>query len=125
MTVINRNVASFIAYAALLFVTFCHSSAIADCLIDSGQLQRYGLTRSWFNQVQMDVGRDRVENVNFDGELLTIQTKRGVIQTIDGGTGETLWASNVSSPGLFTSSIGVGPEHAVLANGSHLLVFDR
>ena len=125
MIVIQQNVTSFIACAAFLFITFCHSSAIADGLIDSGQLQRQGLTRPWFNQVQMDVGRDRVENVNFDGELLTIQTKRGVIQTIDGETGETLWASNVSSPGLFTSSIGVGPDHAVLSNGSHLLVFDR
>ena len=125
MIVTQRNVACFIACAALLFIISYHTPANADGLIDSGQLQRQGLTRPWFNQVQMDVGRDRVENVNFDGELLTIQTKRGVIQTIDGETGETLWATNVSSPRLFTSSVGVGPDHAVLANGSHLLVFDR
>ena len=73
----------------------------------------------------MNVGRDHVETVNFDGELLTVQTKRGVIQTIDGETGDTLWVANVDSPGLFTSSVGVGPKHAALANGSNLLVFDQ
>ena len=125
MIVTQHNVACFISCATFLFFGVCQTPAIADGLIDSGQLQQQGLTRTWFNQVQMDVGRDRVENVNFDGELLTIKTKRGVIQTIDGATGKTLWATNVSSPGLFTSSVGVGPNHAALANGSHLLVFDR
>ena len=125
MIVIPRYVVCLIACAAFLFIYLFHEPVVADGLIDGGQLQRQGLTRPWFAQVQMDVGRDRVENVNFDGELLTIQTKRGVIQTIDGETGNTLWASNVDSPGLFTSSVGVGPGHAVLANGSHLLVLDR
>lgn len=102
-----------------------HRPAMADTLVDRGKLQREGLTRPWFTQVQMDVGKDRVESVNFDGELLTVQTKRGVIQTIDGETGDTLWVTNVDSPTLFTSSVGVGPNHTALANGSHLLVFER
>ena len=73
-----------IACAAFLSIYFFPEPVVADGLIDGRQLQRQGLARPWFAQVQMDVGRDRVENVNFDGELLTIQTKRGVIQTIDG-----------------------------------------
>ena len=125
MFFIQRHVRSIAICVAFLILYCNHNLLFADGLVDSMQLQQQGLTRPWFTQVQMNVGRDHVETVNFDGELLTVQTKRGVIQTIDGETGDTLWVANVDSPGLFTSSVGVGPKHAALANGSNLLVFDR
>ena len=101
------------------------NTAQADSLIDAGQLEIYGLTRSWFTQVEMDSGRDQVESVFFDGELITVQTKRGVIQAIDGETGGTVWVTHVGSPQLFTSPIGVGSQHVAVVNGSRLFVFDR
>lgn len=109
---------------AVIMATGCQS-AVADTLIDTSRLQQDGLTRPWFTQVQMDVRKDRVETVTFDGEFLTVQTKRGIIQTIDGETGATVWVKNVGSPNLFTSSAGVGPNHTAVLNGSHLFIFDR
>ena len=125
MIFLQRMVLCLIVSGIFVITDTEHRPAMADTLVDRGKLQREGLTRPWFTQVQMDVGKDRVESVNFDGELLTVQTKRGVIQTIDGETGDTLWVANVNSPTLFTSSVGVGPNHTALANGSHLMVFDR
>ena len=127
MIPIQRHLRTIFNCIAFLLLHSCcdHHLVVADGLLDRMQLQRQGLTRPWFTQVQMDIGRDHVETVTFDGELLTVQTKRGVVQTIDGETGDTLWVTNVDSPGLFTSAVGVGPEHTALANGSRLVIFDR
>ena len=120
---------AFISYSFLtvgIGITLGEANiAQADSLIDTSQLERYGLTRPWFTQVEMDRGRDQVESVFFDGELITVQTKRGVIQAIDGETGETVWVTHAGSPQLFTSPIGVGPQHVAVVNGSHLFIFDR
>lgn len=125
MSIIKRFTLRFVFIGiAVIMATGCQS-AVADALIDTSRLQQDGLTRPWFTQVQMDVGRDRVETVTFDGEFLTVQTKRGIIQTIDGETGATVWVKNVGSPKLFTSSAGVGPNHTAVVNGSHLFIFDR
>ena len=99
--------------------------ATADPLIDQGQLQQQGMTRTWFAQVQMDRGRDRVESAAYNGKMLVVQTKRGVIQSFDTDTGDTLWVKHVGSPNLFTTSTGVGPKHVAVINGSHLFVFDN
>ncbi len=125
MIFLKQFILCFIVSGTFAFTSAAANRSTADTLIDGTALQRQGLIRPWFTQVQMDIGRDRVESVHFDGELLTVQTKRGVIQTIDGETGETLWVRNVDSPSLFTSEVGVGPNHIAIANGSHLLVFDR
>ena len=114
----------FFIGTAVMMATGCQN-AVADTLINTSRLQQNGLTRPWFTQVQMDVGRDRVETVTFDGEFLTVQTKHGIIQTIDGETGDTVWVKKVGDPKLFTSSAGVGPNHTAVVNGSNLFVFDR
>ena len=99
--------------------------AFSDSLIDADHLDRYGLTRPWFTQIQMDRGRDRVASVVFDGKLIIVQTKQGMIQAIDGESGDTVWVAHVGNSQLFTSPIGVGPKHVAVVNGSQLFVFDK
>jgi len=65
---------AFISYSFLTLGTGIalngSNTAQADSLINSGQLERYGLTRPWFKQVEMDSGRDQIESVLLDVKIL-------------------------------------------------------
>ena len=67
MILLQRILLCFVVSGIFVIADTEHRLAMADTLVDRGKLQREGLTRPWFTQVQMDVGRDRVEAVKFDG----------------------------------------------------------
>jgi outer membrane biosynthesis protein TonB len=86
---------------------------------------RYGLTRPWVAQVQMDRGRGRVRDVILYGGTLYVQTSRAMIHAIDAETGQTLWAKQVGRPEY--PSLTPNAFHDLLAtvNGSRLYVVNR
>ena len=94
-------------------------------IITEAAAARHGLTRAWFTQVQMDVGRSRVESVVLDDDTLVVQTNRGMIQAINAETGQTLWSKQVGKPNHPTMTPGVSPDLVVVLNGSRLFALNR
>jgi hypothetical protein len=94
-------------------------------LISEITARRYGLTRSWFGQVELDRTRDRVESLTIHERILFAQTKRGKIHAFDAETGKTLWVQQVGGPLHPTSEVGVNNQFVAAINGSTLYVLER
>jgi hypothetical protein len=109
-------------------LSLCSSTLWAQLrspLISEITARRYGLTRSWFAQVDLDRSTDRVQSIAIHDRMLLAQTKRGVLQAFDAETGKTIWVNRIGSPLHPTTEIGVSNNHIAALNGSSLYVFER
>ncbi|MEE2706523.1 MAG: PQQ-binding-like beta-propeller repeat protein, partial [Planctomycetota bacterium] len=120
---IRLGMLSLIAVVTLASSTLW--AQVRSPLISEITARRYGLTRSWFAQVDLDRSRDRVQSIAIHDRTLFAQTKRGVLQAIDAETGKTMWVNRIGSPLHPTTEIGVSDEYVAALNGSTLYVFER
>lgn len=120
---ISRCLVALLALATLS--TTAYGQSISNPLIPESTALRHGLTRSWFHRVQMDAGRDRVENITVGDGVLFVQTRRGIISSIDSETGKVHWYRRIGSINRPTTAVGVGPNHVAALNGNTLYVMDR
>lgn len=94
-------------------------------LISNLHAQRYGLTRAWFSQAQLDKSRTRVERAILDGDKLFVLTTAGVLHAMDAETGRTAWVTRVGNPAHPSLGPGVGSMYVAVVNGSTLSVLRR
>jgi outer membrane protein assembly factor BamB len=102
---------------------------------------RHGLEQPWVTAIQMDRSEDRVENVAVvltqvngkDAIRLLVQTRRGVVEAIDGETGRKLWNAQVGNrdyptfrpAGNFRINRDKQAEgRAAVVNGSTVYIYD-
>lgn len=115
----------------LLCVSAVLSLAAATCaqansgLISNLRAQRFGLTRAWFSQAQLDVSRTRVERAVLDGDKLFVLTTAGVLQAMNAETGKTEWVARIGNPNYPSLGPGVGSMYVAVVNGSTLTVMRR
>jgi hypothetical protein len=120
-----RSIAFASAAVAALVANVALSAGPRGEIIAETAAVRHGLTRAWFSQVKMDVGRSRVESVVLDDDALFVQTDRGMITAINAETGQTLWSKQVGKPNHPTMTPGVSPDLVVVLNGSRLFALNR
>jgi outer membrane protein assembly factor BamB len=115
----------FLFTNTFLMISADPSPAAESPLISETASARYGLTRSWFAQAEMDPGRSRLSHmVLFDGTLY-IQSDRGLVQALDAETGAALWSKQIGQPDYPSFPLGVGKYLLAVVNGSRLYVLDR
>jgi hypothetical protein len=109
-------------------IPFCQSVpawAARSELIPETTAARYGLTRSWFTQVELDPASDRLQDLTLhDGELYAL-TNKAVLHAIDAETGKTLWSQKVGQSQSPTLPPGVNHDFVAVINGSRLYVLNR
>jgi hypothetical protein len=109
-----------------LFVLAGRTSAARDGeILSDTWAARYGLSRPWVAQVQVDRGRGRVRDVILYEGTLYAQTSRATVHAIDAESGQTLWAKQIGRPDY--PSLTPNAYHDLLAtiNGSRLYVVNR
>lgn len=112
--------------AVVLLASQSASAArIRSALIPETTAMHHGLTRPWFNQVQLHPGRSRVTHMTLDDGTLFMQTDHGVLQAIDAETGRTLWTEVLGKPNHPTTGVGANSWLVGAVNGSTLYVLDR
>jgi len=99
--------------------------AYGDPLIHETEAARYGLTRAWFAQAQLDASRGAVQDVILDEGILFVQTDQATLEAIDAETGKSLWVVQLGSPGLSAVSPGFSHRLVVVINGMDLYVLNR
>lgn len=99
--------------------------AVAGDLIPETTAARHGLTLAWFNQVQLDLTRGRVEQVVLHQGTLLVTTNRAMLHAMDAETGQTLWVQQVGQPEHPTLAPSASKEAVAVVNGSHLYVLQR
>ena len=88
-------------------------------------LNRYGLTRAWWNVATMDPLRDKVAHLVADEDTVYVQSTSGIMTAFDAETGKKLWAILLGSgedPGFPVSS---NAETALVATGTTLYSVDK
>jgi outer membrane protein assembly factor BamB len=114
-----------VAAVAALVANVAWSAGPRGEIIAETAAARHGLSRAWFSQVQMDVGRARVQSVVLDDGTLFVQTDRAMVQAINAETGQTLWSKQVGKPNHPTMTPGVSRDLVVVLNGSRLFALNR
>jgi len=120
-----RSLSLAVAMVAALLTFGQLPAALSGDIIPETTAARHGLTRPWFTQVQMDLGRSRVRYVVFYEDTLYVQTDSAMVHAIDAETGETLWAKIVGRPGHPSMVPGVNRDLVAILNGSRLYVCNR
>lgn len=101
-----------------------HASC-ASSLVREDQARRFGLTRAWFTQVDVNPGRNAVERAVLMDDELAILTTAGVLQVLDANTGATRWSERIGNPRYPSLGPAANETHVALINGSTLYVYDR
>ncbi len=94
--------------------------------IISQQLARqHGLERAWVTRVQLDSSRGRIANVSLYGDMLLVQSTRGLVHALHAESGRTLWTSRVGRRDYPSTRPAANGQFVALTNGSTLYVLDR
>jgi outer membrane protein assembly factor BamB len=100
-------------------------AALDDEIITESMAQRYGLSRMWVTQSQVDRGQSRLQSVLLRDGMIYAQSNRATLEAIDAETGQKLWTKLVgqpSHPSLLPSACG---DLVATINGSTLYVLNR
>ena len=114
-----------VALAATLIPGGPLFAAAADAIIPQPVAARHGLARSWLAQVEMDPGRERVNDMLLYEGVLYVQTDRASVSAIDAETGHQLWAQRIGLPDHPSMPLSACEDLLAVVNGSHGFVCNR
>ncbi len=101
------------------------SPPLGNRLLDRDQLNRLGLVRSWFAQVEVDVSHSRVERAIVSGNDLFVLSNVGILQSLNASTGATNWAVAIGNPRYPSMGPTANETQVAIVNGVTLYVLDR
>ena len=110
---------------ALLSSTGQLAAALNDEIITEAMAQRYGLTRMWVTQAQVNRGQGRLQAVVFYDGVLYAQSNRATLEAIDAETGQKLWSKMIGQPNHPSLPPGACRDLVATINGSTLFVMNR
>ena len=89
--------------AIRLFLTTCvfgiaTTAALANELPASTELARFGLKMAWWGRAAVDPGREKVDFVVNDEELVFVRSTAGIITAFDAETGRKAWSAHSRKP---------------------------
>ena len=74
------------------------ASLDAGELPTSNELSRHGLKMAWWGRATIDVGRDSVDFVTNDEQMVFVRSTTGIITAFDAETGRKTWSTLVGRP---------------------------
>ena len=113
------------ATGALLSWSGQLAAAVSDEIITEATAQRYGLTRMWVTQAQVNRGQGRLQAVVLCDGALYAQSSRATLEAIDAETGQKLWAKMVGQPNHPSLPPSACRDLVATINGSTLFVLNR
>lgn len=113
------------AAGVLLSSTGQLAAALNDEIIPEVTAQRYGLTRMWVTQAQVNRAQGRLQTLVLYEGTLYAQSNRAVLEGIDAETGQKLWSKMIGQPTHPTSTPSAHRDLVATINGSTLFVMNR
>ncbi len=114
-----------VALAATLIPGGRLFAAAADAIIPQPVAAQHGLTRSWLAQVEMDHGRQRVNDMLLYEGVLYVQTDAASVCALDAETGHQLWSQQIGLPEHPSMPLSACEDLLAVVNGSRLYVCNR
>ena len=94
-------------------------------LLTDQMVERHGLTRMWFNQLQMDLLRHKVVHAIEEGGTLFLVSDDGKLHALDAETGQTLWMRTFSQKGMSYLEPAANSRMVAVLDGLELFIFNR
>ena len=94
-------------------------------LFSQNDVQRYGLTRSWYNQVPIGSLADGIAHVLLHQGTLFIVTQKASVYAYDAESGKQLWHRLLSEQKWDTLSPAANNKTFAVINGAEVSVLDR
>jgi len=94
-------------------------------LFTDSMVERYGLTRAWFNQVQIDPLRYKVLYAIEEGGTLFVVSDDAKLHAIDAETGKSLWMRTFAQKGMCYFEPSVNSRTVAVLDGLNLYIFNR
>ncbi len=88
-------------------------------------VERFGLTRTWFNQVQIDPMRHEVLYAIQEGGTLFLVSDDAKLHAIDAVTGKSLWMRTFGEKGMSYAEPAANSRLVAVHNGMELYIFNR
>jgi outer membrane protein assembly factor BamB len=88
-------------------------------------LERLNLVLSWHAYVPVENPRDGVYSIQLTPRDMLVQTRSGLIASLDPETGQTHWRTMPGMPYRNKVPLGYNSRLVVAANGTHLYCFNR
>ena len=89
------------------------------------EVQRFGLTRSWFNQIALDQRKFSIRHVLLQDGTVFIVSCDARLHAIDAETGATLWVVEVGDQETICMAPSANSRMVGLLGGTNLQIFDR
>ena len=113
------------AWGALLSSTGQLAAAPDDEFITEATAQRYGLTRMWVTQAQVNRSQGRLQGLVLYEGVLYAQSNRATLEAIAAETGQKLWSKMIGQPDHPSLPPGAHRDLVATINGSTLFVMNR
>ena len=81
--------------AILLISASVASAQRTLSLPNESELNRYGLTRAWWAQANINPSRDTVRHMVIDEDVVVVQSSAGLVTTYEAETGRQLWTAQL------------------------------
>ena len=120
-----RHFSLVAAWGVLLSSTGQLAAALNDEIIPEAMAQRYGLTRVWVTQAQVNRGQGRLQAVVLCDGALYAQSNRATLEAIDAETGQKLWSKMIGQSGHPSLPPAASRDLVATINGSTLYVMNR
>ena len=89
------------------------------------EVERFGLTRSWFNQLSLNQERNKVKYTLLQDGTLFVVTDDARLHALDAENGATLWISELGDPGTICMAPAANSRMVAVLGGTNLQIFDR
>ncbi len=122
---LSRSAAASTAFVLLLVAAAPCRAQLGRQLIAESTAQRFGLTRAWTAQVELDRTRHHVVRGVLAGDQLFVLTSAGLVHSLDAETGRTLWTVQVGNSDYVSLGPATSAEYVAVLNGSTLYVLNR
>ncbi|MEW4490993.1 PQQ-binding-like beta-propeller repeat protein [Thalassoglobus sp. JC818] len=89
------------------------------------ELNRYGLTLSWWGQAINDARRDTILHINSDEQNVYLQSTSGILTTFNGETGRRLWSTLVGVADQRAFAAESNERELLVASGMNVHSYDK
>ncbi|WP_437204623.1 PQQ-binding-like beta-propeller repeat protein [Planctomicrobium sp. SH664] len=116
-----------LVWPALALVCLAVSAVQAQqgMLPNEAELNRLGLTMSWWGQCVLDPHRDKLQYLTVDEQLVYGQANSGMITAFQGETGRQLWAQMLSKPDQQSFPVSANDDRALVSIGMNVFSLDK
>lgn len=101
------------------------SNPLAPLLPTNASLSRLKLTRMWWGNATMNVGRDKMLFLVLDDNLLYAHTSSGILNCFDSETGRKLWATSLGGEDEPAFAPAANDKLVIIPSGSTLFALNK